>query len=164
MAFKFFTIPIHDSEASEADLNAFLRSHKILSVDRRWVDQGPNSYWSFCVDYLDASSGTSGSRQQKERGKIDFREVLSPEDFAVFAKLRELRKEIAQVEAVPVYSKYSLNPFVVTRFIGSGPAGVVKNRMNAVTTNWSHGFGECLRQDSRNSFSTCTYRRTLAGS
>jgi superfamily II DNA helicase RecQ len=35
------------------------------------------------------------------------KEILSPEDFAVFARLRELRKEIAQVEAVPVYTIFT---------------------------------------------------------
>ena len=40
-------------------------------------------------------------------GKIDYREVLSPEDFAVFARLRQLRKEIAQAEAVPVYTIFT---------------------------------------------------------
>ncbi len=38
---------------------------------------------------------------------MDYREVLSAEDFAVFAKLRDLRKEIAQGEAVPVYTIFT---------------------------------------------------------
>ena len=70
MAFKFFTVPIQNSQETEAELNAFVRSHKILSVDRRWVDQGPVSFWSFCVDYLDAATGASDSRR-KDRGKVD---------------------------------------------------------------------------------------------
>jgi hypothetical protein len=28
-------------------LNGFLRSNTILGVDRRWVDQGPMSFWTF---------------------------------------------------------------------------------------------------------------------
>ena len=106
MAFKFFTVPIQNSEAAEAELNGFLGSHKILSVDRRWVDQGSASFWSFCVDYLD-SAGAGAPGQPRGRGKIDYREVLSPEDFAVFAKLRDLRKEIGQAEAVPVYTIFT---------------------------------------------------------
>ena len=34
---------------------------------------------------------------------MDYREVLPPQDFAVFVKLRDLRKELAQAESVPVY-------------------------------------------------------------
>jgi hypothetical protein len=41
MAFRFFTVPIQNAEQAEAELNGFLRSHKVLSIDRRWVEQGP---------------------------------------------------------------------------------------------------------------------------
>ena len=39
-----------------------------------------------------------GPRDGARRGKIDDREVLAPDDFAVFVRLRQLRKEIAQSE------------------------------------------------------------------
>jgi superfamily II DNA helicase RecQ len=104
MAYKFFNIPIQNSESAEEEFNSFLRSHTVLGVDRRWVDQGPMSFWSFCVDYLGPSGKGKGSRGRRDRGKVDYAEVLSPEDFAVYAKLRELRKEIAQAESVPVYT------------------------------------------------------------
>lgn len=38
------------------------------------------------------------------RNRVDYKEILSPEDFELFAKLRELRKELAAEEAVPVYA------------------------------------------------------------
>lgn len=41
------------------------------------------------------------------KSKVDYREVLSPEDFAVYAKLREARKQIAQQEAVPIYTVFT---------------------------------------------------------
>jgi superfamily II DNA helicase RecQ len=108
MAFKFFTVPIHTCEAAEAELNSFLQSHKVLDVERRWVDQGPNSFRSFCVDYLDpVATGGRGSRQSRYRSKVDYREVLSNEDFAVFSKLRDLRKEVAQETGVPVYAIFN---------------------------------------------------------
>jgi hypothetical protein len=46
MAFVFFTVPIQDNGREQEELNAFLRSHKILSVDRRWVEQGASSFWN----------------------------------------------------------------------------------------------------------------------
>jgi superfamily II DNA helicase RecQ len=108
MSFKFFTVPIHDGGQAEAEMNGFLRSHKVLSVDRRWVEQGASSFWSFCVDYLESSPAGSGNgRPSGQRGKVDYKEVLSPEDFAVFARLREVRKEIAAAEAVPVYTIFT---------------------------------------------------------
>ncbi len=107
MAYKFFTVPVNDSGLAEADLNTFLRSKRVLSVDRRWVEQGPASFWTFCVDYLEPSGSNGAPRYGAPRGKVDYREVLSPADFAVFARLRELRKEIAQAEAVPVYTIFT---------------------------------------------------------
>ena len=47
MAYKLFNIPIQNSESAEEELNGFLRSHTVLDVDRRWVDQGRTSFWSF---------------------------------------------------------------------------------------------------------------------
>ena len=55
MPFAFFTVPVRDSNSAVEDLNRFMSSRRILTVDRRWVDVGPDSFWSICVDYLDAS-------------------------------------------------------------------------------------------------------------
>jgi superfamily II DNA helicase RecQ len=78
----------------------------VLSIDRRWVEQGATSFWTFCVDYLDGEAiGSAGDRGV--RGKVDYKEVLSPDEFTVFAKLRGARKEIAQAEAVPVYTIFT---------------------------------------------------------
>jgi hypothetical protein len=93
MAFRLFQVPVRDSEAAEEELNRFLRGHRVLSVDRRWVDLGTESFWSFCVDYLEsAQSSASVARPGGEtRAKVDYREVLNPEQFGAFVKLQELR-------------------------------------------------------------------------
>jgi hypothetical protein len=55
MPFKFFTIPIQNAEAFESELNAFVQSHRVLAVERRWVDQGATSFWclaSFSARWL----------------------------------------------------------------------------------------------------------------
>lgn len=102
MAFQIFTIPIRDPAGSQDELNSFLQSHKILTVDRRWVDQGADSFWSFCVDYH-ATSTKSASAVRGKKSQVDYREVLNEEDFAVYSELRELRKQVAQRENVAVY-------------------------------------------------------------
>lgn len=108
MPYRFFVVPVRDGGHAAAELNGFLSGHRILAVDRRWVDQGPDSFWSFCVDYMESrSSADAGRKDGLGRGKIDYREVLSAEDFAVFARLRQLRKEIAQADAVPVYTIFT---------------------------------------------------------
>jgi superfamily II DNA helicase RecQ len=108
MAYRFFTIPISAPEGAQGELNGFLRSHRILMVERRWVEQGAASFWTFCVDYLESSgSSNSPTTESPGRNKVDYRERLSPEDFAVFARLREIRKDIAQADAVPVYTVFT---------------------------------------------------------
>ena len=102
--YRFFVIPVRTSAGAEEELNRFLRCHRVLSVDRRWVDEGSESFWSFCVDYLETGQdGRANRGRGKRAGRVDYREVLSPEQFALFVKLRALRQGIAKDEAVPVY-------------------------------------------------------------
>jgi superfamily II DNA helicase RecQ len=108
MAFKIIAIPLNDGGRAEAELNAFLRGHRVLSVDRRWVEQGASSFWCFCIDYVEiGGNGNAASRGRPDRGRIDYKEVLKPEEFAAFAQLRDLRKELAQAEAVPMYTVFT---------------------------------------------------------
>ena len=41
------------------------------------------------------------------KSRIDYKEVLSPEDFELFSRLRELRKSIADVEGIPPYAVFT---------------------------------------------------------
>lgn len=102
--FKFFQIPLGDDGAAEAELNGFLGSHRIVSVERRLLEHGDRSCWWLCVEYSASKSSVAGpSRSQTGKGRIDYREVLSPEDFKVYAQLRDVRKVIAAEEGVAVY-------------------------------------------------------------
>ena len=108
MPHKFFQIPVFFAESFEADLNGFLRSHRVIAIEKRFVDQGSSSFWAFSVEYLDAaaasSSGTkSSSNNTAGKPRIDYCERLSTENFAVFAQLRQLRKELAAADAVAIY-------------------------------------------------------------
>jgi superfamily II DNA helicase RecQ len=110
MAYRFLMVPVHDPRAAEAELNEFLRSHRVLSVERRLIESGSSPSWAFCVDYLESSGGPPAAPKdggRPNRVQIDYRERLNPDDFAVFAKLREVRKQIAQAEAVPVYTVFT---------------------------------------------------------
>ena len=107
MAYRFFVVPVRERSAACRAERFFGQPSSPGGRPAR-VDQGADSFWSFCVDYLESRSGADpGGRTFSGRGKIDYREVLSPEDFAVFARLRQLRKEIAQADAVPVYTIFT---------------------------------------------------------
>ena len=112
MAYRFFTVPVHDPRGAEGELNGFLRGHRVLAVDRRWIEAGLNSCWTFCVDYMEAPGGPGGERPSSAaasggRNRVDYREVLKPEEFALFLRLRQWRKDVAKDEAVPVYTIFT---------------------------------------------------------
>jgi len=102
MQLKLFVLPIKNLGAAEAEMNAFLRGHRVLAVKKEFVADGENSFWSFCVEYLDGAAPGAmpvGGRVPK----VDYKEMLKPEEFEVFSRLREWRKTVAEKEGVPVY-------------------------------------------------------------
>ncbi len=108
MAFKFFSIPIRSADAAAEEMNGFLRPTRSSRSTAAGSSRGPTRCGS--------SASITSTRQQPaeakktalaRRAKVDYKEVLSPEEFAVFARLRDVRKEIAQVEAVPVYTIFT---------------------------------------------------------
>ena len=106
MRVKFFAIPALDPAKSEAELNSFLSTNRILSIDRELTTERRGSFWAVAVTYLDRNASNSGQKEPK-KPKIDYKEVLSPEDFAVYAELRNLRQKIAMEEAVPPYMVFT---------------------------------------------------------
>ena len=45
MQIKIFTLPIYSSERCEGELNVFLRSHRILQIERHFCS-GNGEYWN----------------------------------------------------------------------------------------------------------------------
>jgi len=102
MQLKTFVLPIKNLAAAEAEMNGFLRTHRVLAVKKEFVPDGENAFWTFCVEYLDSPAGAPpvGGKPPK----VDYREVLKPEEFEVFSRLRDWRKGVAPQEGVPVYA------------------------------------------------------------
>ena len=107
MALRFFLIPVSQSSLFEQELNDFISSHKVVSIDRQLIDQGINSFWAICVDYFNLATSTTGNNPNLSRNRVDYKTILAPEEFSVFSRLRELRKEMALTEAVPVYALFT---------------------------------------------------------
>lgn len=103
MQLKTFVLPLKNLSAPESEMNAFLRSHRVLAVKKEFVADGENSFWTFCVEYLDGAQPGSQSSGQRAP-KVDYKEVLKPDEFEVFSRLREWRKTVAEQEGVPVYA------------------------------------------------------------
>ncbi len=101
MKYKVFQISAIDSADDVEELNSFCASNRVAEIDKQFVSNGRNSFWSFCVSYVE------NDRSQRIKSKIDYREVLDEKDFALFAKLRDLRKKLAESEGVPAYALFT---------------------------------------------------------
>lgn len=102
MRIKCFAIPALTSEVACEEVSNFLASHRILTVDREFVVSGPTSYWAVCVTYQQSTTTRSSKSAQ-----VDYREILSTQDFAVFARLRTLRNQLASRDGVPAYAVFN---------------------------------------------------------
>jgi len=103
MQIRFFSIPVSGESSLVDDLNRFLRTHRVISVQKEITQRETAPCWRICVEYLDSPS-PSDKNQSRKRSRIDYKQILSEEDFAVFSRIRELRKKLAEKEAVPVYA------------------------------------------------------------
>jgi len=134
MRLYFATIPVFGGAEAAEELNRFLAGHRVVSVERELVQDGGASAWAVCVVYLDGESAAVPTR----RGRVDYREVLPEEEFAVFARLRALRKTLADRDGVPAYALFTneqlvtmvrqrvSSPADLSAIAGVGPARVEK--------------------------------------
>ncbi len=131
--------PARGCPESEAALNRFLNTHRVLSVDRRWVEQDENSYWAICVDYLDSTPPDKSKQSAATTStRVDYREVLSPEEFSLYSSLREWRKDVASKEGVPVYQVFTNDQLaqVVKKGVNTKAALAQINGLGETPTAW----------------------------
>ena len=69
MQYKVFTLPVFDSVQIEDELNKFLRSHKVVSVEKKLIENDGHTHWSFLIEYL-CGNQTSGGNTNKGAAKI----------------------------------------------------------------------------------------------
>jgi len=131
MKYRVFTYPVPCDEAV-AELNGFLSSHRILRVRDEIVMKGSDPYLLFVVEYLDGPGGEKNAKPPK----VDYREELTEEEFAVFSALRDWRKARSETEGVPVYTIFTNAQLaeIVKKKVGSlaeleTVAGVGKSRI-----------------------------------
>ena len=103
MPFKHIALNALEPGASEGELNAFLATHRVLNVNGRLVERPDGCWWVYQVQYVEG-----GATAGKGAGvRIDYRELLPAEEFAVFSKLRDMRKAIADKEGCPAFAIYT---------------------------------------------------------
>jgi len=100
---SFFVSPFGEKSVTD-ELNVFLRSHRIVNVEKRLIDGERGTGWVFLVEY-GTESGKNSPNASSQR--IDYREVLNPEEYALFDKLRNARKTLAEKAGIPVYAVFT---------------------------------------------------------
>ena len=106
MQIRIFNIPLTDTGELLAELNRFMAGHKVLEVEQRFFQNEKGGCWSFCVRHIQGSPAgghTSGSGKTK----VDYKQVLSESEFAVFSRLREIRKLLSAEDGVPAYAVFT---------------------------------------------------------
>lgn len=120
--FRHFSIPAHDPAAAEEELNTFLRSVRVLTVHHQFGVSPHSPCWFVAVEYQEAGAGQPADRGRRKTK--DYKELLPPEDFALFTVLRDWRKQQAEQEQVPVYTIFTNEQ--LARLAGTRPASAAQ--------------------------------------
>ncbi|MGD9707324.1 MAG: HRDC domain-containing protein [Candidatus Delongbacteria bacterium] len=101
---KIFTVPVFESEQAVDELNKFLNSHRVIKIREEFNPNVSDGYWSFCVEYLQSGINKSKSNNVE---KVDYKNILTEDQFKIFSRFRAIRKEIAKEEALPAYAIFT---------------------------------------------------------
>lgn len=113
----FFAIPaLHPGDAQH-EVNAFCAAHRVVSIERQFVAAGSGSYWALCVVVATGSGPLPASLKVADRRaaartsaaaqRVDYKDVLTAGEFALYAALRAWRKTAAEMEGVPIYGVFT---------------------------------------------------------
>jgi superfamily II DNA helicase RecQ len=98
---SFFISPFGEKSVMD-EVNEFLRSHRIVNVEKKLIDGERGTGWVFLIEY-----GNETAKNAPSAPRIDYRETLGAEEYALFDKLRGVRKEIADKAGIPVYTVFT---------------------------------------------------------
>ena len=101
MQVKTFILPVLSSERSESELNRFLRSHRVLQMERHFcADNG--GYWAVLVEYVEGDPAESVPPAHR-RDKQDASQGLTEEEKGRFEYFKQVRRQLATENAIPAY-------------------------------------------------------------
>ncbi|MBO6130567.1 MAG: HRDC domain-containing protein [Treponema sp.] len=133
MLYRSFKIPCGENGQAEQNINAFLSSHRIISVQKEFY--AAECCWCILVEYADESFAV------KSGAKVDYMKILSQEEFSVFSKLRELRKKIATEERIPAYAVFTDEQ--LSHLVKSKPKDVQQmQKISGVGSNKAEKYGD----------------------
>lgn len=113
MQIRIFNVPISLDSPAVEEVNRFLHSSRILDVRKELVNVETVPLWSFCISYIPLQGVIKDELNEnknyniRNREKVDYKNILSEEEFHRFSVLRSIRKDIATNDAVPAYAVFT---------------------------------------------------------
>ncbi|MBQ4083748.1 MAG: HRDC domain-containing protein [Bacteroidaceae bacterium] len=101
MQIKTFKIPLGDNGGAEEELNKFLRSHRVLKVERAFCLEG-SGYLAVCVEYMEGNM-VSDNVNTSGRSRRDYAKELSEDEQKRFELFKAKRRELATEKSLPAY-------------------------------------------------------------
>ena len=101
MQIKTFTISAINAEHSEAEVNLFLRSHRILRVERHFMEHDGGT-WALLVEYQDEQPDIVSPVPKRNRRK-DVTESMTDEQKLRYERFRTIRSDLSIKRGVPPY-------------------------------------------------------------
>ena len=134
MQIKTFIIPCVGAEATEAELNKFLRSQRILVVDRHFSESIGG--WAVMVQYQDGEATRSSAFETKDAK--DYSKELSPPEYERFILLKKARTELSKANNCPAYliltneeiAQLSKFEKITLDLLKAGVQGIPQRRLN----------------------------------
>lgn len=107
MQIKVFEIFSSSQSEDEERVNVFLRSHKILKIDKEFYHNDGIGCWTLFISYIENKESTLTSAHHERKPKVDYKQILGEEEFKRYVRLREIRKQLAEEEAIPAYAVFT---------------------------------------------------------
>lgn len=105
MQFKLFTFNTSQEEEIIEKMNKFINFNKVVDIEKHFFILNNSAYWSFCIQYINTQNPTQSVFDKKV--KIDYKNILNENQFQKFLKLRTIRKNIAENDAIPAYAVFT---------------------------------------------------------
>ena len=132
-------------------MNKFINTNRIISINKHIIQKENNNYLSFIIEYDRNESKIK--EEFKCKPKVDYKDLLSPDDFIIFSKLRDIRKEIAEKEGVPAYKVFTndqLAEIVKNKYKTKSDIGKISGIGESRINNYAEKFIEFMGSLNKN--------------
>jgi len=105
MSYELFSISIPDGHSELGKLNDFLCTHRVVAVQKQVVERDGIPFFVFLVEYSPSKNASSSfvAQQQSKGAPVDYKTLLTAEQFERFLRLKDERAKIANELGVKLF-------------------------------------------------------------